>query len=63
MPTQRLDPAYPRSVLFATRMGRTDADRLTELIERAGVGPSEYIRSLLLRELERREEPERRLTG
>ncbi len=62
MPTQRLDPSYPRSVLFATRMGRTDADRLTKLIEQSGVGPSEYIRSLLLDVLERGE-PERRLAS
>ena len=55
MPQHRLDPQHPESVRFSTKLGKSDAERLTELARQAGVGRSEFIRAALLRELGRAE--------
>lgn len=51
----RLDPEHGRAVVFGVKLGVSDAERLTRLIEQAGVGKSEFLRTVLLRELERAE--------
>lgn len=49
----RLDPRYPKGVVLATKLGVTDAQRVAELARQAGVGKSEFLRALVLRELGR----------
>jgi len=53
MTYQRLDPAFPESVVFGTKLGKADADRLTELARQAGMRKSAFIRAVLLDVLER----------
>ena len=48
----RLDPEHSRSVLFATKLSVPDAARLERLAAKAGVGKSEYIRTVLLDAIE-----------
>ena len=52
MARQRLDPEHPDAVVFSTKLGRSDAERIVELATKAGVGKSEFVRDVLLRELE-----------
>jgi len=56
MARQRLDPEYPDAVVLSTKLGRTDAERVVELAQQAGVGRSEYLRSVVLDRLEREDE-------
>jgi hypothetical protein len=43
-------------VLFGTKLGQSDAERVIELANQAGVGRSEFVRSAVLDALEREDE-------
>ncbi len=62
MPAHRLDPEHERAVMLGVKLGRTDAERLTELARRAGIGKSAFVRAALRRELDRAE-PEPPIPG
>ncbi len=51
----RLDPAHPHGVVFSTKLSTTDAERLAEQAQRDGLSKSEYLRTVVLRALERAE--------
>ena len=56
MARKRLDPEHPKAVLFGTKLGQSDAERVIELANQAGVGRSEFVRSAVLGALEREDD-------
>ena len=53
MPRRRLDPAYPGAVVLSTKIGVSDAEKITELATAAGMCRSEYLRCVVLDAIDR----------
>lgn len=56
MARQRLDPGHPDAVVFSTKLGQADAERVIELAQQSGVGKSEFIRSAVLDAIEQQDQ-------
>jgi len=51
----RLDPGHPDAVVFSTKLGVGDAEKVIELARQAGLSKSEFLRTVMLDVLERAE--------
>jgi Ribbon-helix-helix protein, copG family len=55
MARQRLDPEHPKAVLFSTKLGVPDAEKVIELANAAGTTRSEFVRQAVADAIERAE--------